>query len=76
MTVFDLFGTERIMFGSHRPISRLAGNFRTPFEAYEELTAELSQTEQDAVFRLNASEWFFAELKSDNIVPGGDATCA
>ena len=62
-TVFDLFDTGRIMFGSHRPISRLAGNFCTPFTAYEELTADLSRTEQDAVFRVNAAEWFFGEIE-------------
>jgi predicted TIM-barrel fold metal-dependent hydrolase len=60
-TVFELFGSNRIMLGSHRPISKLASNFDTPFAAYEQLTADLSPTEQDAVFRRNAAEWFFGE---------------
>ena len=65
--VFELFGTERVMFGSHRPISRLARNFPSPYEAYQEMTRELSGAEQDAVFRLNAAEWFFGGLQGSNV---------
>jgi predicted TIM-barrel fold metal-dependent hydrolase len=61
--VFELFGTERVMFGSHRPISRLARNFASPYEAYREMTKGLSEAERDAVFRLNAAEWFFGGLR-------------
>jgi predicted TIM-barrel fold metal-dependent hydrolase len=61
-TVFGLFGTERVMFGSHGPISRLARNFPSPYDAYQEMTSGLSTTEQDAVFRLNAAEWIFGGL--------------
>jgi predicted TIM-barrel fold metal-dependent hydrolase len=60
--VFELFGTDRVMFGSHRPISRLATNFRSPYLAYGELTSGLSPSEQDAVFRANAARWFFEGL--------------
>jgi predicted TIM-barrel fold metal-dependent hydrolase len=61
-TVFELFGTDRVMFGSHRPISRLATNFQSPYLAYGELTSALSPSEQDAVFRANAKHWFFEGL--------------
>jgi predicted TIM-barrel fold metal-dependent hydrolase len=61
-TVFEWFGTKRVMFGSHRPISRLARNFASPYEAYQEMTRGLSDTEKDAVFRLNAAEWFLGAL--------------
>ncbi|MGH9697672.1 MAG: amidohydrolase family protein, partial [Bryobacteraceae bacterium] len=61
-TVFELFGAERVMFGSHRPISRLARNFSSPYDAYQEMARGLSQGEQDAVFLLNAAEWFFEGL--------------
>ena len=61
-TVFELFGADRIMFGSHRPISRLATNFHSPYFAYGELTSALSPAEQDAVFRANAAQWFFKGL--------------
>ncbi len=61
-TVFNFFGTERVMFGSHRPISRLAGNFPSSYEAYQQMARGLSDAEQDAVFRSNAAAWFFGGL--------------
>jgi predicted TIM-barrel fold metal-dependent hydrolase len=60
-TVLDLFGTDRTMFGSHRPISRLAHNFPSPYTGYEQLISKLSPAEQDAVLRGNAAKWFFRE---------------
>jgi len=59
-TDFELFGTKRIMFGSHRPICGLSSTFPTPYAAYEKMTEGLSLSEQDAVFRLNAADWFFS----------------
>jgi predicted TIM-barrel fold metal-dependent hydrolase len=61
-TVFDLFGTDRIMFGSHRPISRLGTSIRSPYLAYGELASAVSPSEQDAIFRANAARWFFERL--------------
>ena len=66
--VFDLFGTERVMFGSHRPISRLARNFQSPYEAYRELTKGFSEAERDAVFRLNAAKWYFDGLRQKDVL--------
>jgi predicted TIM-barrel fold metal-dependent hydrolase len=63
-TVFELFGTERTMFGSHRPISGLSRSFASVYAGYEKLTAGLSEAERDAVFRRNAAQWFR--------VPGAD----
>ena len=60
-TVFDLFGTDRAMFGGHRPLSQLAHNFPSPYTGYEQLVGKLSPQEQDAVFRDNAAKWFFHE---------------
>jgi predicted TIM-barrel fold metal-dependent hydrolase len=61
-TAFDLFGPERVMLGSHRPISLLATSYASPYPAYEKMTANLSSAEQEAVFRLNAAGWFFESL--------------
>jgi predicted TIM-barrel fold metal-dependent hydrolase len=58
-TVFERFGTKRIMFGSHRPICGLSISYPTPYPAYEKMTERLSPSEQDAVFRSNAADWFF-----------------
>jgi predicted TIM-barrel fold metal-dependent hydrolase len=60
--VMELFGTERVMFGSHRPISKLARNVARPYAAYEEMTQGLSEAERDAVFRTNAARWFWRGL--------------
>jgi predicted TIM-barrel fold metal-dependent hydrolase len=65
-TVFELFGAKRVMFGSHRPISRLAQNFPSPYRAYQEMTKGLSETERDAAFRSNAVDWFFGGLRPKN----------
>lgn len=60
--VIELFGTERVMFGSHRPISLLAQRVAHPYAAYEEMTEGLSEAERDAVFRGNAARWFWGGL--------------
>lgn len=58
-TVFELFGPGRIMLGGHHPICGLSSTFPASYTAYRELASGLSESEQDAVFRLNAAEWFF-----------------
>jgi predicted TIM-barrel fold metal-dependent hydrolase len=59
---FDLFGPERVMFGSHRPISLLATGRQSPYPAYEKMTENLSVAEREAVFHSNAASWFFESL--------------
>jgi len=66
--VLELFGTERMMFGSHRPISRLARRVANPYDIYEEMTRGWSETERDAVFRLNAAAWFFGGLRTTKVL--------
>ena len=64
----EVFGTERVMFGSHRPISRLARRVVHPYAAYEEMTAGLSAVERDAVFAGNAARWFWAGLDGAKVL--------
>lgn len=59
-TVLELFGTARTMFGSHHPICGLSSSHPTPYPAYAAMTAALSSSEQDRVFRANAADWFFS----------------
>jgi predicted TIM-barrel fold metal-dependent hydrolase len=61
-TAIELFGTERVMFGSHRPISRLARRVAHPYAAYAEMTQSLSKAERDAVFAGNAARWYWGVL--------------
>jgi predicted TIM-barrel fold metal-dependent hydrolase len=58
----ELFGPERVMFGSHRPISKLARRVANPYAVYEEITRGLSEAECDAMFRTNAARWFWSGL--------------
>ena len=58
-TAIELFGTKRVMFGGHRPISRLARRMARPYEVYVEMTVGRSEAERDAVFRGNAARWFW-----------------
>ena len=57
--LFESFGAGRIMFGSHRPLCKLSRSFPNPYRAYEKFVERLTEAEQDAVFRKNASAWFF-----------------
>ena len=61
-TAIELFGTERVVFGSHRPISRLARRVRNPYAVYEEMTRRLSKAERDAMFAGNAARWYWGVL--------------
>jgi predicted TIM-barrel fold metal-dependent hydrolase len=67
-TVFEVFGPARTMFGSHWPIAGLAGSFESLYAAYETMASRLSSSEQDAVFRRNASEWFGISALSGALV--------
>ncbi|MDQ2965018.1 MAG: amidohydrolase family protein [Chloroflexota bacterium] len=46
----EVFGPDRVMFGSDWPVSLLAAPYPRVVEAARALTAELSQPEKDAVF--------------------------
>jgi predicted TIM-barrel fold metal-dependent hydrolase len=67
-TVFEVFGPARTMFGSHWPIAGLAGSFASLYAAYETMASSLSSSEQDAVFRRTASEWFGISALSGALV--------
>jgi L-fuconolactonase len=48
--VLDAFGPDRLMFGTDWPVSTLAASYAGICGLYQELTAELSPAEQDAIF--------------------------
>lgn len=58
-TVFELFGTGRVMFGSHSPIAARAANVSSPYASCLQLTAALTPEERRAVLQENAWEWYF-----------------
>jgi L-fuconolactonase len=49
-TVLTAFGPDRLMFGSDWPVSTLAAPYGRICNLYQELTAQLSPAEQDAIF--------------------------
>ena len=49
-TVLAAFGPGRLMFGTDWPVSTLAATYRQVCDLYRELSAQLSATEQDAIF--------------------------
>jgi L-fuconolactonase len=49
-TVLAAFGPDRLMFGSDWPVSTLAAPYGRVCGLYQELTAQLSPAEQDAIF--------------------------
>ncbi len=48
--VLAAFGPDRLMFGSDWPVSTLAAPYMQVCRLYQELTAQLSPAEQDAIF--------------------------
>jgi L-fuconolactonase len=49
-TVLAAFGPDRLMFGSDWPVCTLAAPYGQVCGLYQELTAQLSPAEQDAIF--------------------------
>ncbi len=53
--VLGVFGADRLLFGTDWPVCTLAASYDTVVEVAEQLTADLSDSERDAVFGANAT---------------------
>jgi predicted TIM-barrel fold metal-dependent hydrolase len=58
LSLIDMFGPGRCMFGSHLPIARVSRGFSSLFEAYRQIVRGFSLDEQDQLFRKVAADWF------------------
>jgi predicted TIM-barrel fold metal-dependent hydrolase len=58
LSVIELFGPARSMFGSHMPIAGLSVGFERLYDAYQEIVARFSAVERDDMFRGTAAAWF------------------
>lgn len=58
LSVIDMFGSARCMFGSHMPIAALSVGFERLYDAYQEIVAGFSAAERDDMFRGTAASWF------------------
>ena len=55
---FDAFGTDRLMFGSDWPVCLLAASYAQVKEVIEDYTQDLSASEKENIFGLNAARFY------------------
>jgi predicted TIM-barrel fold metal-dependent hydrolase len=58
LSLIELFGLARCMFGSHLPIAGLSDGLEPLYAAYSQIVAGCSAAEQDLLFRGTAAAWF------------------
>ncbi|HKG97259.1 MAG TPA: amidohydrolase family protein [Pyrinomonadaceae bacterium] len=54
----ELFGVERMMFGSDYPVCLLAASYDRVLEAFQEILKDLSDGERDQIFSKNAARFY------------------
>lgn len=57
-TTIDIFGSERCMFGSHLPITKLSRGVITLYEAYQSMVSHLTTKEQQNLFANTAKRFY------------------
>lgn len=57
-TVFDLFGTNRLLFGSDWPVMLLSGNYRQWKNLVEKYMQNYSANDKEKIFALNAIRFY------------------
>jgi L-fuconolactonase len=63
-TCIELFGTERCLFESNFPVDRVAGDYRTLWNAFKLITSGCSTAEKSLLFCANAQRIYGIDLKS------------
>jgi L-fuconolactonase len=54
----DLFGAERLMFGSDYPVCLLAASYTRVLESFQELLRDLSASDSELIFGGNARTFY------------------
>ena len=54
----ELFGADRLMFGSDYPVCLLAASYDRVLNAFQEILKDLSDTERDKIFSQNATKFY------------------
>lgn len=57
-TVFELFGTDRLLFGSDWPVMQLSGNYQQWKNLLEKYIQNYSTSDQEKIFGLNAVHFY------------------
>jgi predicted TIM-barrel fold metal-dependent hydrolase len=63
LSMVELFGPARCMFGSHLPIAKLSFGFDRLYAAYQQIVADFSVDEKDQMFRQVAADWFAIKMR-------------
>lgn len=58
MACIEAFGVERCVFGTNWPVDRMYSSYGDVLDAYAEIIADLSASEQQALFTENAKRIF------------------
>ena len=56
--VIEMFGYDRLMFGSDWPVCTLAGTYEQVFQAAKQALGPMSDANRDAVFGGNAEQFY------------------
>jgi L-fuconolactonase len=56
--VFAAFGVDRLMFGSDWPVCLVAASYAKVKETIESYTRDLSQSDKEKIFGLNAARFY------------------
>lgn len=56
--IFEAFGADRLMFGSDWPVCLLAANYQQVKGIVDNYTRDLSQSEKEKIFGLNAARFY------------------
>jgi L-fuconolactonase len=54
----ELFGVERMMFGSDYPVCLLAASYERVLGSFQEILKDLSDSEREKIFSANAAEFY------------------
>ena len=65
LTTIELFGVERCMFASNFPVDRICADFKTIFGGFQEMVADFTTAEQNALFADNARRIYAIEDAHD-----------
>ncbi len=58
LDVIDILGVDRCMFASNFPVDSLFSDYATLWNAYDEITADFSESERAKLFHDNAEKYF------------------
>ena len=58
LDTIEIFGVEKCMFASNYPVDMLFSSYAAIWNAYDEITADFSESERDKLFKSNAERYY------------------